>query len=167
MNNKIIALLLLFTSKALYGEAIIEEDWAWEISGGDMNYAATVNNNNHVLGQYCYIESGNCIYIFSVNASCEEGEIYPGLINSDVGSATIELLCSHKNETQHVYIISTFEDIDLIIKSANRVGIAFPLDNDRFQVSRFSLKGSTKAILNMRDRTMRMIDTNIKDQEYL
>ena len=43
------------------------------------------------FGQFCYIESGNCVYLLTNDTNCEEGSTFPVLVNSDLGSKSAEV----------------------------------------------------------------------------
>lgn len=90
------------------------------------------------------------MYIVGIGITCEEKHEYPALINSDAGSAQVTLICAHKYEGENVLLVSGFDDIDRIVRAATRIGIAIPMENDQFKVSRFGLAGSTYAIDLMR-----------------
>lgn len=151
---KILSYLLVLTSSLmcspLYAETFASKDWAWSTDGDGFYYAATANATGHILGQYCYFESGSCLYIVGIGITCEEGHEYPAVINSDASSSHVTLVCAHKYEGQNVLFIRGFDDVDRIIRAATRIGIAIPMENDQCKVSRFGLAGSTYAIDLMR-----------------
>lgn len=140
-------MLLYLSAQA---ETFTFKDWGWNTDRADFYYAVTINDAGHLLGQYCYLKSGTCFYFTAMGINCEVGSEYPALLNSDAGSAQISLVCSHKAENYHVLAISSFDAVDRMIRAATRVGIAVPMQNDQFKVSRFSLAGSTHAIDRMR-----------------
>jgi hypothetical protein len=45
-----------------------------------------------------------------------------------------------------VYAFTNFDSIDGVVRSASRIGIASPMKNGLFQVSRFSLDGASAAL---------------------
>ncbi len=167
--------LLTFTALATNtasAEFYISKDWHWSNNQEEFYYAATMNSSNHLLGQYCFFDSENCIYLIGIEVNCEIGHEYPALINSNTGSSHIKLTCSHKYEDQHFFIISPFDDIDNIVRQASKVGIVVPMEGDSFKVSRFSLAGSAYAIDLMRKSVESNISKNKKpdarpDEEFL
>src|SRR5690606_13328159 len=96
-------------------------DWQWDIDGDSYYYAATETPSGHAFGQYCYFDSGSCYYLIGVKTTCDIGDEYPALLNSDAGSAHVTLICSHKFDDYNVFFITPFDDIDRIAKSASRV----------------------------------------------
>jgi len=127
------------------------QEWKPGVSDdGDFLYAATVNEAGRILGQYCYFDTGSCLYIVSMGITCTPGDEYPALVNSDAGSAQIRLLCSEKYHDENILFVNSFDDIDRIVRDANRVGFAVPMENDDFKVVRFSLRGAARTIDLMR-----------------
>jgi hypothetical protein len=148
---RLAALLLCLT--VVTTSALAQRVWgAWESGAAtdrEYIYAATVNDSGHVLGQYCYAESEDCIYLLAMTTSCVAGNRYPVLINADTGSDTVEIQCGDRLGSRYRYVFANFEKIDAIVKRATRVGFAIPLQEDRFNVVRFDLRGSNEAIAAM------------------
>ncbi len=113
-------------------------------------FASTVNESGGQLGQYCYPEQGNCIWILANDVACESGERYPVVVNTDSGAAVLELVCLGV-EGKATYAFADFDAIDGIVRRARRVVMAFPTSNGLFQLSRFSLDGATRAVALMRE----------------
>lgn len=122
------------------------------IDGDEGLYAATVNDSSGVLGQYCYTESNNCLWLIATDVTCEQESKYPVLVNADGGSAQMELVCL-KFENKPRYAFTDFKKIDEVIRSSSiYIGFAFPMESGHFKVSRFLLGGSLKAITMMRNK---------------
>ena len=120
------------------------------IEGGEGYFAATVNDSNAVLGQYCYVESGDCLWLLATSTNCEEGERYPVLVNADAGSAQLELVCRKLGKKPR-YIFTNFESIDKSVRNSGKyIGFAFPLQSGLFQVDRFLLDGAVESLVRMR-----------------
>ncbi len=120
------------------------------IEGGEGYFAATVNDSNAVLGQYCYLESGDCLWLLATSTNCEEGERYPVLVNADAGSAQLELVCRKLGKKPR-YIFTNFESIDKSVRNSGKyIGFAFPLQSGLFQVDRFLLDGAVESLVRMR-----------------
>ncbi len=120
------------------------------IEGGEGFFAATVNDSNAVLGQYCYLESGDCLWLLATSTNCEEGERYPVLVNADGGSAQLELVCRKLGKKPR-YIFTNFDAIDKSVRSSSKyIGFAFPLQSGLFSVDRFLLDGAVESLLRMR-----------------
>jgi hypothetical protein len=133
-------------------------DWSWSSQTEGYYYAATVNAAGHVLGQYCYFESGSCLYLVGIGTNCEPQSQYPALVNSDVGSAMVTLVCSHKFGNQYILAINSFDDIDRLVREATTIGFAVPMKNGEFKVCRFSLIGAEKSINTMREAAERRLN---------
>jgi len=124
------------------------ETWESSTVGEEYLFAAVENSAGHVLGQYCFFESGSCSYLLAIGTNCEPESEYPALVSSDVGAAHLTLVCGAEIEGQHVLIVP-FDDMDKIVRKSSRVGLVVPMQNDQFKVARFSLAGSSKAIERM------------------
>ena len=155
-------LLLLGTMLVGTAQAQRTQYGSWTtglVSEGDGLYAATVNDSGHVLGQYCFPSSGNCFYVLGLDTSCKKDNSYPVLINSDAGSLKLDLVCDGALDSgKYRYLLNPFDDIDDIVKKANRLGIAIPLRGDQFTVIRFNLNGSNESIAAMRAAASQALD---------
>lgn len=141
---------------AAHAESQTSKDWFWDVSdnfevaGQDFIYAATVNADGRVLGQYCYISEGSCYYLVELGITCDTDSEYPSLLNSDKAAISINLVCGHKVDSgSNVFFIKPFDDVDNIVLSANSIGFAVAMEAGTFKVVRFSLSGSTHAIKMM------------------
>lgn len=135
---------------------------------GSNLYAASINDSGSVLGQYCYISSGNCVWLLAISASCEDGSEYPVMANSDTGAVQLKVSCKGKVGDLYSYVFSEFEGIDTIVKTGKRIGFALPLQQDQFRVVRFKLDGSVDAIKIMRNSAQKVFDkskTGTKDTD--
>jgi hypothetical protein len=126
-------------------------DWTWSIDDPAMFYAATENSAGQVLMQLCDIEDGSCLYAVGFDTRCDEGDSYPALVNSDAGTASIELLCGKTLEDGgNLMLVKGFDQMDGFVRGAKKIGFALPMQGDEFKAVRFSLKGSVAAIDAMR-----------------
>jgi hypothetical protein len=139
-------------SSAAIGQTSQFGSWnTGRIGGNEGLFAATVNDSGHILGQYCYFQSDSCIYLLAFQTACKPESKYPVLVNSDVGSSQVFVYCSGQlSSGKYRYVFTDFEEIDKVIKGANKVGFAVPLEGDKFLVVRFTLNGSNEAIASMR-----------------
>ena len=158
LNLRSVAAFLALGASTANAADISSGDWNWNIDGTDMFYAGTSNNAQNLLAQFCYLTDGNCVYAVSFGLNCDKGEKYPALLNSDSGARSIELICGNKMQGQNVLMFSSFEEIDGIIRSNNRIGFVLPLKGDEFKAIRFSLRGSAKALDAMRTAVQIMTD---------
>ncbi|HEX4879692.1 MAG TPA: hypothetical protein VFV39_07605 [Limnobacter sp.] len=125
-------------------------------NSGDAVFSATMNDSGNLLGQYCYLEQGNCVWLLGMDTACKEGDKYVVLANSDTGAAHISVYCGGQLKSgTYQYIFSEFDAVDNIVKEGARVGFAVPLQRDNFRVVRFDLKGSKQAITAMQTAVQR------------
>ncbi|TAK84820.1 MAG: hypothetical protein EPO20_13340 [Betaproteobacteria bacterium] len=149
--------LILSICLALIAASAIAAPRQWgswfsgEADSGDFLYAVTANDAGHLLGQYCFPDQNSCVYLLGTSAACEPGKQYPVLVDSDLGSAELLLLCSGQLESGHYrYLFTDFELIDDTVTRASKLAFVFLPVNDRFNVVLFDLVGSNEAIAAMR-----------------
>ncbi len=132
--------------------------WVWDISDDKaFLFAVTANEAGNVVGQYCYLSTGNCLWIVSFGTYCEDGAKYPALVNTDNGSQSIELTCGKElKDGSSLMLFSDFDTMDNIVRSNSHVGFVMPMENNGFKAIRFSLKGSTGALDKMRAVALKM-----------
>lgn len=154
MKTIIIAAALLTVSTGAQAEPVMSGDWGRGVNANGTHYALTGNASDSFLGQTCSPD-GNCWYAIHVNkVTCEKGKKIFGLISSALGAEHISLLCGNNNAN----VIEEFDVTDYIVRNASSVGIVIPLQDGKFEVSRFSLRGSTRAINGMRAAAQKTID---------
>lgn len=145
-----IGVLLLWGSVA-WGEEFRSGDWTWSIDDPTAFYAGTENSAGQMLAQFCDTTEGSCVYVVGFDTTCDEGDPYPALVNSDAGTASIEFLCGGELDNgSNVMLVKGFDQMDSFIRKAKRIGFALPMQGDEFKAVRFSLKGSVAAIDAMR-----------------
>lgn len=135
------------------------------------HYAATVNDSGALLGIYCYPSENSCVWILGTFTTCEKGDSYPILANSDTGAIHLSILCDGKADNKlYRYAFTNFDAINDLIKKGAKVGFAVPLQSDEFRVIRFDLGGSNRAIAAMTEKANRETESspplksNTKDQ---
>ena len=97
----LIMLLAVMSSNAAQAEKKLEPaplkvfgSWiAGELDNNEGVYAATINDSKGILGQYCYSDSGTCLWLIVNEVECTENNKYVVLVNSEVGAAQMELYC--------------------------------------------------------------------------
>lgn len=145
-------LAVLFALVAQMASADDKRFGAWSVgvtTDRDALYAATVNDSNAVLGQYCFISDSNCLWLLGNDVNCEPDGSYVILMNSDYSASALELLC-FKADGKSKFAFKSFESIDTAIKESSYIGFAFPMQNGNFKVSRFNLNRAQKAVQFMR-----------------
>jgi len=169
-------LLSLFTVLVIawHSLATAEGFGSWHASvtdDGESHFAATVNESDNLLGQYCFLKSGNCLWMLGMRTSCKEGDKYAVLANSDTGAAHITVYCNAQLANGlYRYVFSEFDAIDNIVKAGLRVGFAVPLETDNFRIVRFDLGGASRTIALMRAAASKTAENkplprNTKDQD--
>ena len=127
-------------------------DWVWNAEDPEVYWAATTNDAGQMLAQFCDPEDGVCFYAVGFDTNCEEDASYPALVNSDIAAQSIELRCgSEVDDGGHLMHPVDFDQIDKLVRQANRIGFALPMEGDEFKAVRFSLRGSNEALDAMRD----------------
>jgi len=132
-------------------------DWiSGRMESNEGVYAGTMNDSKGILGQYCFSNSGDCIWLLANKTNCEEGSEYSVLVNSEAGALSTRVYC-FKNEGEPRFAFADFKSIDNAIRNASNIGIAFPLQSGTFKVSRFSLNGAAKALDHMRNAASKAV----------
>lgn len=148
-SAKIIVLLLILTCGSAFGAEFGK--WFTDTKSDKFLYAATMNDSGSLLGQFCFFPGGSCVWLIGMDTSCNSGDEYTVLANSDAGSAPLKVLCDGQLENgQFRYVFGDFEQIDGLVKKGTRIGFAVPLQTDEFRVVRFPLNGARESIAIMR-----------------
>jgi hypothetical protein len=126
-------------------------DWYWNVDNRNAVYAGTSNSAENLLAQFCYAESGKCLYAVAFGITCEEGEEYLALINTDKGAHSVDMVCGEALDSgEHLMVLKDFDRVDGLVRSATRIGFVMPMKGDEFKAIRFSLRGAAKALDSMR-----------------
>lgn len=115
------------------------------------HFAASINDSGGILGKYCYRAADSCMWLLAVDVSCDDGAEYPILVNSEVGAAYLRLLCK-PIEGKNRYIFMDYDTMDKAVLGGKQVGIAFPMQSGRFQVSRFNVNQAAEALATLGNR---------------
>lgn len=149
--EKWIGILFAVLGSSAWAGDVKSGDWAWNVDDPEIFVAGIENSAGHMLAQFCDPESTNCFYAVGFDTYCEPGHKYPVLVNSDAGSAHLEFICGEKVGDQHVMVASDFDAMDRLVRQANHIGFAIPMEGDAFRAVRFSLNGSNDALDAMRE----------------
>jgi hypothetical protein len=128
--------------------------WETSTAGQSFVYALTQNDSGHVLGQWCDLTASSCLWLLGIRTSCNEGETYPILVNSNAGSASLRLHCAGPLANVpgvYRYVFADFDSIDGLVAKSAKIGVALPLEGDQFRVIRFDLNGAPAAVSLMRN----------------
>ena len=140
-------------------------DWSVSTQSKEMVYAITENDTDNAFSQFCYRSSKSCVYLLGLQIACESGQLYPVLINSDIGSQVMMIRCFDQIRTGHYrYAFTDFDGMDAIVRKASKLGLAFPMEGDQFKVIRFSLNGADSAITRMKNNAFKFLPSKASVQ---
>ena len=92
-------------------EVQLSQDWFLELGDGTVVYAATLNSQQRLLGQYCDLNDKSCMYLVTLGMSCTGDDEYPSILNSDAGVIEVPLICGHLIDNANVFYITPFDDV--------------------------------------------------------
>lgn len=121
----------------------IEEKYGdWTAAGLGSGWAAfTKNESGSLFGVLC---KDGCVAYLNAQTQCEEKGKYPALINASDGAFSVNLECV-VYEKRYLLTTPLTETLVSSFEMGGELGIAFPLQSGKFQVTRFSLTGALKA----------------------
>jgi len=154
MNTRTIlyAFLLAVLAGGNFASAEDVGDWIVDVHDPDVLSMATVNDSDHVFGQFCSLDDGSCLWLIHLGIACKKGDTYPVLANWDTGAVYLEVSCNGQlKEGGYVYAFTNFDQVDKLVRQSKRVSFAFPMQEDEFQVVRFNLRGATTALSAMQE----------------
>lgn len=154
------ALTLLLASTQATAEPVTHGDWIVDyLDDGSGMYGATANDSEDILGETCDFEDGTCRWVLITKTDCEAGNRYVILANSSAGTKPLYLTCFGPNSNLPGKSSYGFEwqELESIIKEADWVGFAVPMESDRFKVLRFSLRGISEATSMLESTFLRQL----------
>ena len=126
MNIRIISMLLCL----VFGTAVADTYGDWETANvSGFASAGTTTESGSSFGQSCEIKTnGVCFWYIGITNSCVAGQKYQMLLNSDVGSAEVEMTCDqYMPQTQHYrYVFTEYNVIDGFVRKGTRLSFSFP-----------------------------------------
>jgi hypothetical protein len=150
MSTALLALIIVF-GRTADGQVQTFGDWKVDLSDPSLYAAATVNDSNHELGQYCLFDKDSyCDWYFETDTTCTDGSKYPVLANADTEALYLEVVCLGEVKGRYAYAFTDFDKVDKLIRASKQVGFAVPLQGDTFAVVRWNLNGVTNALSAMR-----------------
>jgi len=102
-----------------------------------------------------------------MKVKCNDGDKYSALMSSNAGASAVTLNCLVLKD-RFINFIEPFDDVTGHIKDSDNIGFAIALKSGRFNVSRFSLKGSESAIQRVLKEAVRQNkskNTGFRNQE--
>ena len=145
---------LLTSVATIAGTNEINEQYGdWTVMNGDgppdrYNAITPSTDGEGYLVYSCHVKAA-CYLTMLITSTCEVGETYPMLMNSDSGAAAVFTTCIdiHEDIGGAEY---SFNDPDTALAetvfSDNRIGIAVPMADGKFKAVRYSLMGSDEAM---------------------
>lgn len=169
MKKIIFGILISLFVMLNYGYAQQFGDWGTSYSkDGDFVFAATMNDSDALLGQYCYFKEDACLWMLGTRTRCAENHKYPVLANSESGSFPLEIYCTGKvSNGSYLYAFTDCESISDMVSKGSMVGFAIPLLSDQFKVVRFSLRGANSAINKMSSSFKTRLPTKIGTRDKI
>lgn len=161
----VLAIPFLLHSHAVTAEPVTHGDWIVDyLDDGSGMYGATANDSEDILGETCSFDEGTCRWVLITETGCEAGSRYVILANSSAGTKPLYLTCFGPNSNLKGKSSYGFEweELESIIKEANWVGFAVPMESDRFRVLRFSLRGIVEATTMLEAAFLRQMDVPSK-----
>lgn len=143
---RIFLLLLCLPYATAFAANRVIGDWVVSADSG-LYETYTGNESGSTLGLLCTDTS--CSFYLRAGITCESGASYLALINSENGASAQQLSCAPltlNGRTEYVILIGDIESFATTVLSASTVGIAIPMASGQFKVSRFSLRGASKAL---------------------
>lgn len=108
--------------------------------------ANTTNASGSTIGYLCVGGFETCgPYLLIADVTCEEKAVYPLMINSPVGGFHATATCGMFGAKRYM-AVNEVEIFNQAVESGGEIGIAFPMQSGKFNVSRFSTSGSLPAI---------------------
>ena len=151
MQRFIVLLTLIFsvTLPASAQERIEYGDWASQFFDG-RGEASTHENGMSMLGMLC--GDGSCKYYFGNSIDCEPSVNYPLMLTTDVGAVPLEAVCEPMATANGDVMLYWFAETPYLNDAFAKtpvIGIAFPLTQGEFKISKFSMNGFAEAIERM------------------
>lgn len=143
------ALLLSFAGAVMADDREQHDDWSSQFLE-DMGEASTHENGTSVFGMLC--ASDSCRYYFANGINCEASKTYPLMLTTAAGPMSADAICepmATANGDIMLYWFSESPKLNETFASSTEIGIAFPLSDGQFKLSKFSMKGYEAAIERM------------------
>jgi hypothetical protein len=143
----VLGAIAIFATACAFAESKIYGDWVLHTTDeGDAVVAMTGSDSGTTFGLVCRKDADGCYWSISSGNTCEDNSTSVYLINTDVGSASIETICQVANSGNNYVMLTPFDTITDVVRKSKSIGIAIPLDSGKFRVLRFSLTGSNQAM---------------------
>lgn len=109
-------------------------------------YAATVNGQGEVFGEFCNYHSASCRWLLTVRTPCRFGDVYPILVNTGSNANPIAIFCTGAlGGRAFGMTLMNRRKLESSIARSAQVGFAVPLSDGGFTVAQFQLNGRAQA----------------------
>ena len=134
-------------------KGVNEQYGDWTVMDGEgkpyrYNALTTSSDGEGYLVYSCHVND-TCYLTMLMTTVCDVGASYPMLMNSDSGAAAVSTTCIDHHDDIGAAEYS-FNDPDAALAETvftdNRIGIAIPMADGKFQAVRYSLMGSQEAM---------------------
>lgn len=127
-------------------------DWQVSTVGGETgaHFAATANKAGDSTGVLC-ADGGNCKPYLNAKINCEVGNLYPLLMSSAAGAASVISTCRNLGDLK-LFMINDADAAYSAFESGGVVGYALSMETGVFRSYRFSNTGATPAIKELMKR---------------
>ena len=145
----VIALIFSVVLNVVAEDRAEHGDWTSQFLEG-MGEASTHENGLSMFGILCGDDS--CRYYFANGLDCEPSVNYPLMLTTDVGAVPVEAVCEPMMTDNGEVLLYWFAETPYLNEAFTKtpaIGIAFPLTNGEFKLSRFSMSGFTDAVERM------------------
>jgi hypothetical protein len=112
---------------------------------GSYVFAAVVNSDGGIFGEFCYYASKNCFWQMTVETGCTANATAPVLVNTDTGTAALTVQCFGAAKNGSYRYKFNWKSLESTLKGSNSLGIAMGLQANGFKVYRFNLDGMALA----------------------
>jgi hypothetical protein len=115
---------------------------AWRVySSAAEGLAMAISTNDSGQGLFKACGETSCFWVVTFNATCEDGNSYPAMMTSGAGSMSLDLTCKPTAQIPGRLIMSNPDAVDAAVRSGGIVGLAVPMKNGDFRVSRYRVSG--------------------------
>lgn len=145
----IIVLFFSVVVSAVAEDKVEHGDWTSQFLEG-IGEASTHENGMSLFGMLCGNDS--CRYYFGNGLDCEPGVNYPLMLTTDVGAVPVESVCEPMTTANGELLLYWFTETSQLNEAFTKtpaIGMAFPMTNGEFKLSRFSMNGYTDAVERM------------------
>ena len=161
----IVASLLIFAGQAVAQTTTIGDWTIGRTTDNDGFFAAVMNDSGGILGKYCLGSVDGCFWVFMSGITCEAESSYPVMLNTAKGAYTTSLVC-RPVEGKPRLIFEEFDVIDKAVTGTEQIGLAFPMKDGKFTVSRFNVTRQDSALsaLGRLSSQLKRSSRNTRDQ---